>query len=247
MNPVASHRCGGAPAIAFDLDGTLFDSEPFGHRVAFNRAFVELGMRVHWDLDTYGRLLAIAGGRRRVERHLIEGGWLPDAAVEASALAHRRKTELFLDLASTGHIPPRPGVVRLLHELREGGVDLHVVTTGSASWVHSLLTATFGSETFGLVITGDDVLEPKPSPEAYHQLARRAGVEPSHLVVVEDSTNGLAAARAADLTCVMVTNPYTGTGPFPGAAMVRPGFEGLDADTILQLTPCQSWRAIRSV
>lgn len=66
-----AHRIG----VVFDVDGTLVDSERDGHRVAFNLAFEEAGLDYRWDVDTYGRLLGITGGRRRLERFLREDGW----------------------------------------------------------------------------------------------------------------------------------------------------------------------------
>ena len=53
-------------AVVFDVDGTLVDSERDGHRVAFNTAFEEAGLGDRWDVPTYGKLLHIAGGAKRL-------------------------------------------------------------------------------------------------------------------------------------------------------------------------------------
>lgn len=53
-------------AVIFDVDGTLVDSERDGHRVAFNEAFEEAGLTDYWDVDTYGQLLKITGGTKRL-------------------------------------------------------------------------------------------------------------------------------------------------------------------------------------
>jgi HAD superfamily hydrolase (TIGR01509 family) len=144
-----------------------------------------------------------------------------------------------LELALAGGIPPRAGVRRLVRQLREAGVDLHVATTGSGRWVHPLLDATFGGETFELVITAEDVLDLKPAPEVYLHVLRGSGLAAQHAVAVEDSSSGLRAARSAGLACAVVANDYTTGGPFPGAAMVCRGFDELAADTLLDLLPCQ--------
>jgi HAD superfamily hydrolase (TIGR01509 family) len=138
---------------------------------------------------------------------------------------HQRTTDMFVELALSGRIAPRPGVVRLLRRLSQAGAELHVATTGPARWVRPLLASTFGPDTFDIVITGDDVVEPKPSPEAYRQVLAGANLDPGHLVAVEDSGDGFAAARGAGLACVP-----------------RTGFEALDAESLLSLTPCQKWR-----
>jgi beta-phosphoglucomutase-like phosphatase (HAD superfamily) len=123
-------------------------------------------------------------------------------------------------------------------------VELHVATTGRARWVRPLLSSTFG-DTFDIVVTGDDVLELKPSPEAYRQVMAATGLDPGHLVAVEDSLNGVMSARSAGLPCVVVPSPLGDPGPFPGASLVCSGFEGLAAERLLSLMHCQ--RAPRSL
>jgi HAD superfamily hydrolase (TIGR01509 family) len=236
------HRCADRVAVAFDVDGTLFDSEPEGHRLAFNAAFAELGVDVRWDLDTYASLLAVPGGRRRIEHYLIcRGTPLPEAR-DIAARVHARKTELFVELALAGRIPTRPGVERLVRQLLAAGVELHVVTTGNAKWVRPLLGAAFGAGTFDIVITAEDVLELKPSPEAYLHMLAGTGLDRSHVVAIEDSAVGLASARAAGLACLVVRDSYAGHGPFPGAGLICAGFDELTAGIVLDVVPCQARR-----
>jgi HAD superfamily hydrolase (TIGR01509 family) len=230
-------------AVAFDVDGTLFDSEPEGHRVAFNAAFAELGVDVQWDLDTYANLLAVPGGRRRIEHYLICCGTGLQDARDTAVRVHERKTELIVELALAGRIPTRPGVEQLVRQLLDAGAELHVVTTGSARWVRPLLTATFGVGTFDIVITAEDVLELKPSPEAYLHVLQGSGLDPRHVVAIEDSAVGLASARAAGLTCLVVRDSYAGHGPFPGAALICSGFEELTAEIVLGAMPCRARRS----
>ena len=65
-------------ALIFDCDGVLVDTERDGHRVAFNQAFQEFGLSLHWDIALYGRLLKqVAGGRERLHQYFDEVGW-PD-------------------------------------------------------------------------------------------------------------------------------------------------------------------------
>lgn len=239
--------CGHRTGVVFDVDGTLVDSERDGHRVAFNEAFEEAGLDVRWDVETYGRLLSITGGRRRVERFLREDGWDPLTAQVVAGQVHERKTELFVEMAVGGRISPRPGIGRLLCRLFDAGIELHVATTGSARWVHPLLRASFGENTFGVVVTGEDVRELKPAPDAYLRVLAQTGLDPGHVVAVEDSPAGLAAARAAGLACVVVTNPYPcDSSPldsrFAGAALIRSGFDELSAGDILRAIPASSRR-----
>jgi HAD superfamily hydrolase (TIGR01509 family) len=214
-------------AVIFDVDGTLAETERDGHRPAFNRAFTEHGLTHSWDVPTYGRLLAVTGGRRRIAGFLAEHGH-PDPDTVAAAV-HRTKTEHFVEWVRTGPVAPRPGLPELVDDLRRAGVRLAVATTGRRAWVTPLLDRLFPAGTFEIVVTGDDVTQLKPDPEAYLRTLDHLGAPAGTVLAVEDSAPGLAAARAAGLPCLVVTNDYTAHGPFPGAATVVDGFAGLDA------------------
>jgi phosphoglycolate phosphatase-like HAD superfamily hydrolase len=59
-------------ALIFDVDGTLADTERDGHRVSFNRAFKDAGLDWDWDVDLYGKLLSVTGGKERIKYYLDE-------------------------------------------------------------------------------------------------------------------------------------------------------------------------------
>ena len=211
-------------AVIFDVDGTLVDSERDGHRVAFNRAFAEFDLPYRWDDETYGRLLAVTGGQRRLHGFLAGQG--VDAAERDTLVPrlHARKNELFLSLITAGEVPARPGTLRLLDELAGAGVTVGVATTGSRAWVEPLLDRHFGLARFAAVVTGDDVSDAKPHPEAYLVALRRLAAGPGTTVAVEDSDNGVLSARAAGLRVAAVTNDYTADQALPEAAVVLDGF-----------------------
>lgn len=211
-------------AVIFDVDGLLVDSERDGHRVAFNEAFAAHGLPYHWDEDHYGELLATTGGERRLHRFLTGQGHPEDEAAALAKALHGTKTETFRELCVRGRIPPRPGVQRLLDELEHAGVALAVATTGTRSWVEPLLEHAFGLDRFAVVLTGTEVTDRKPDPAVYHAALDRLGLGPADVVALEDSANGLAAARAAEVPCLIVTNDYTAGQDFGGAWLVVDAF-----------------------
>ncbi|PVZ13149.1 HAD-IA family hydrolase [Actinomycetospora cinnamomea] len=213
-------------AVVFDVDGTLADTERDGHRVAFNDAFAAHGVDLHWDVERYGELLEITGGRPRIEADLRAHG-LDDPAALAAAV-HRTKTELFADVARRGAIAPRPGVRELVEDLRTHGVRIAVATTGQRAWVEPLIAHLLGAGTAEVVVCGDDVAELKPDPEAYLLALDRLCLEAGEVVAVEDSGPGLRAACAAGLATVVVTNGYTAGHDLSGAALVRDAFDEPD-------------------
>ena len=211
-------------AVVFDVDGTLVDSERDGHRVAFNQAFADFDLPYRWDDDVYGRLLRVTGGQRRIDGYLAEQGVAEDERSRLAPALHRHKTEILKAMVADGKIEPRPGVVRLLDELVEGGCRLAVATTGSRGWVDQLLERVLPGAAFELVVTGDEVAGRKPDPEAYLTVLRRLGTTVGDTVAVEDSHEGLAAAKAAGLACVVVTNGYTADHDLSAADLVLDGF-----------------------
>lgn len=209
-------------AAVFDVDGTLVDSERDGHRVAFNLAFEEAGLPDRWDVATYGRLLQVTGGRRRLAAWFRERGAPAERAAALATRLHRRKTAILTGLIADGRITARPGVVQLLDELEAAGVRLHVATTGSRAWVEPLLDRLFGPR-FGTVLTGSEVSDLKPDPAVYRRVVAATGSDPATVVAVEDSANGLRSASGAGLSCVVVPTDYTEDDDFTGAALVAGG------------------------
>jgi HAD superfamily hydrolase (TIGR01509 family) len=214
----------GLEAIVFDVDGTLVDSERDGHRVAFNRAFEEAGMPDRWGVEKYGELLAVTGGDRRLKAYFDERGVADDDGLELARRLHARKTELFVEMARGGEISARPGVCDLLSRLERAGVRLAVATTGKGTWVHPLLERAFGAGRFEVVVTADEAPKLKPDPSAHLLAVADLGLPASAAPVIEDSLNGLRAAKAAGLACVIVVNDYTRKQDFAGADLVLDGF-----------------------
>lgn len=210
--------------VIFDVDGTLVDSERDGHRVAFNEAFAAAGLPYRWQVDEYGKLLRVAGGRQRIAAYLGGHGYPPAEADRLARRLHADKTARFRDRVRQGKVPARPGVRRYVAALRAAGVRLAVATTGTRAWVEPLLRGLFEPDTFEVVVTGTEVPALKPDPAAYLETLSQLDVAADRALAVEDSQNGLRAALAAGLRCVVVTNDYTRDQDFTGAQAVLSEF-----------------------
>lgn len=215
----------GLQAVIFDVDGTIADTERYGHRVAFNLAFEGLGLPYRWDEEPYGTLLELPGGEQRLDKYLRAQGLLPAEAAPLAAQLQARKQELFLSLLQDGAVPLRAGVARLMDELAAEGISLAVATTGGRIWVLELLDRLLGEGRSGrlvTVVTGEDVSvrNRKPHPEAYQIALQRLGCRPSAAVAIEDANVGLRAAKAAHLACLVTTNSYTTGHDFSQADLV---------------------------
>jgi HAD superfamily hydrolase (TIGR01509 family) len=109
-----------------------------------------------------------------------------------------------------------------------------IASSAHADVIAATLAATGLSDVFGVVVSSDEVAHGKPAPDVYLEVARRLGVAPSSALVVEDSRNGVLAAKAAGMTVVLV--PNASVPPAPGAAeaadLVLPRLADLDPDAI---------------
>lgn len=213
-------------AAIFDVDGTLVDSERNGHRVAFNLAFERSGLPYRWDEQLYGELLHVTGGQRRIDGYLAEQGRSDAERAELVPALHERKTAILQALVADGAIDVRPGVTRLLTDLAgTAGCALAVATTGSRGWVLPLLGRLLPATAWDVVVAGDDVVHRKPDPEVFLLALAKLGLAgPGHAVVIEDSAEGLAAAKAAGLACAVVVNGYTADHDLSEADLVLDGF-----------------------
>ncbi|MFD8418634.1 HAD-IA family hydrolase [Streptomyces sp. NPDC059466] len=217
------------PALVFDCDGVLADTERHGHLPAFNQTFEEFGLPVRWSDQEYARKVKVGGGKERMRALLtpefVAAAGLPadPAALEERVLDwHRRKTEIYTGIIRSGRIPPRPGVRRVAAEAYEAGWTLAVASTSAEASVRSVLELAMGSELathFG-VFAGDVVRRKKPAPDIYALAVRRLGLGSEPVVAVEDSRNGMLSALGAGLVCAVTTSAYTGEEDFTGASLV---------------------------
>ncbi len=202
-------------ALIFDCDGVLVDTERDAHRVGFNKAFAEFGIDAEWSVELYARLLLTAGGKERMKVYFDEFGWPEDKVAEYGgkdeliAALHKEKTRITSEIVYD--LPVRPGVLRIIDEAIAAGVRLGVCTTSNPKFIDAVLDL-FGTERkarFEFVHAGDVVSRKKPDPEIYELAKRSLGLPPERCVVIEDSRNGLLAAKGAGFPCLITTSTYT--------------------------------------
>jgi beta-phosphoglucomutase-like phosphatase (HAD superfamily) len=196
------------PALIFDCDGVLADTERYGHLPAFNATFREFGLPVQWSEEDYGRLLQIAGGKERMASSMLTPGFVAAAGLPADpaglaaevARWHRRKTEIYTAMVADGNLPARPGIQRIIAAAQDAGWKMAVcIDLGRAS-VRAILENAAGPERaarFDLVLAGDVVAHKKPAPTSTCSRSSGSVWIQGQVLVIEDSRNGLEAATGA--------------------------------------------------
>ena len=241
-------------AVFFDQDGVIIDTERDGHRVSFNMTFKEFGFTDEWSVDYYHELLQIAGGKERMKHHLLTRGFSkpvpPEQVDDLIKEMHKRKTAIFVDLIETGKLPLRPGIHRFMKEAMQAGLKIGVCTTSNEQAAKAITGKILSDIKFEIVLAGDVVKNKKPDPEIYNLALSQTGLKPEEVVVVEDSKNGVIAAKAAKAHVVVTTNYYTekedvGSGdiivtclgdPTGEKGQLKKGGKGLKFDGVLHIS-----------
>lgn len=212
-------------ALIFDCDGVLVETERDGHRVAFNQTFAAKGYGFEWDDVLYKELVKIGGGKERMKHFFDRTSW-PVGTSDKDALVkelHQLKTDYYTRIIESGELPLRPGVARLVDEAVAAGVKLAVCSTSNERAVHTVVERLLGPERkvkFDVILAGDVVSKKKPDPEIYTLVLDRLHLKPAECVVVEDSRNGLLAAKGAGMYCLVTTNGYTEEEDFREADLI---------------------------
>jgi len=217
------------PALIFDCDGVLADTERYGHLPAFNETFAHFAIPVHWSDAEYAQKVLIGGGKERMASLLtpefVAVNNLPtddDGRKAMLAQWHRHKTAAYTDMVAAGKMPARPGIARIVEEAAAAGWQLAVASTSAEPSVRAVLEHAVGKDRAAdfAVFAGDIVPAKKPDPAIYQLAVKSLGVQTDQVIVVEDSSNGLRAALGAGLACVVTVSTYTVDEDFTGAALV---------------------------
>jgi HAD superfamily hydrolase (TIGR01509 family) len=217
--------------LIFDCDGVLADTERDGHLVAFNRMWREYGVNWQWDLAQYASKVKIGGGKERMASLGRDADFRAVYDVPASedewwatvAGWHKRKSEIYKEMIAAGALPGRPGVKRISEEALAAGWQLAVCSTSSLSSVRAVVDHVMGkalAAKFAGIFAGDMAKAKKPDPAIYLLALEKLQLSPAECVVVEDSRNGLLAATAAGLRCIITVNDLTRDEDFREAALV---------------------------
>ncbi len=185
-------------AVIFDMDGVIVDSEPW-HEQAFCDVLRDLG----WG-DTHGLRFADYVGRRDHDLWLDFIARNRPAQTLDELLALKRNRMLGLLRREQ---PVFPGLPELVEQL-SSRCPLGLASGSERPIVEAVLELGKLRDCFRVTISGNDVTNGKPAPDIFLETARRLGVAPQDCWVIEDSKPGVAAALAAGMRVIAVTNTH---------------------------------------
>ncbi|PGY14806.1 HAD family hydrolase [Bacillus cereus] len=185
-------------AIIFDFDGLIVDTETIWFH-SFRDAVREYGGEL--PLEEFAKCIGTTDEvlyaylkeqlKEKFNEHALRG--------KVTTL-HKEKMKM---------PKARDGVKEYLEEAKELGLKIALASSSSREWIVRFLEELQIRDYFELIKTREDVEKVKPDPALYKVTIEELGIEPSEAVVFEDSLNGLKAAVAAGLKCVVVPNDVT--------------------------------------
>jgi HAD superfamily hydrolase (TIGR01509 family) len=216
--------------LIFDCDGVLADTELFGHLVAFNEMWRNLGVRWQWSPQQYAEKLKIGGGKERMASLFGDADFrklfhVPESEEDRKALIalwHKEKTAIYQRIISSGAIPARSGIKRIAEAALAAGWKLAVASTSARPSVDAVLTHVVGETSAKrfTVLAGEIVNAKKPAPDIYVLATEKLGIAPENCVAIEDSRNGLLSAHSARIRVLATTSWFTKDEDFSEAHLV---------------------------
>lgn len=214
-------------ALIFDFDGLVVDTET-PHYESWQQLYQEHGHDL--SLETYVQCVGSTIQRFDPIQHLEE---LVGTALEPTDLQAEHRARVDTALAERDTLP---GVRERIAEASEVGLKLAIASSSSSDWIDPWLARLELTEYFHVVRTRDHVSEAKPSPELFVTAASMLEVEPEEALVFEDSHNGLQAALAASIPCVVIPNQITKHSDFSGAHLALESMAEASLAEILERT-----------
>lgn len=225
-------------ALIFDVDGTLADTEQYGHLAACNQAFAELGFPIEWSWTEFMGMLHIPGNATRMRQALKKlDPSLPEAELDLVIAELTRLKERFYIEKCLPNVALRPGVRPLIEAAVKRNLRLAIVSVSNEPQIEALLHHRL-AEFVGCFnpILGK-YAGPKTAPDSplYRRCLAELGTAAAETLVIEDSESGFQAAHRAGLPCAVIYNHYTFGQNFTGAALVANSLETFDLDQLAAL------------
>ncbi|MEA4936015.1 MAG: HAD family hydrolase [Paludibacter sp.] len=211
--------------IIFDMDGVIIDSEPI-HHACEKEIFDLLGIHVPEEVHN-----TFVGSTDEIMwSRIAEEHGLPMDEVESII---QLKQRLYLEyLEQEQYLQPIPNIMELIEELNNNFL-LVLASSSPHEQIDYILENLDLKQYFTSIISGEDVVKGKPSPEIFLLAAKSAGVKPELCVVIEDSYNGIIAAKNARMKCIAYYNPNSGNQDLSKADIVVSSFKEISVAMLL--------------
>jgi beta-phosphoglucomutase family hydrolase len=189
-------------AVIFDMDGVIIDSEPIYFKIERD-LFDELGLDVSQkEHESFVGMTMEGLWEKMTDEYQLE------ETIEDLTKLH--KDSVFKYMSEAKELPIVEYIKELIEELRNRKIKLAVASSSPKKLIEIILTKFNLQDSFDLIISGEEVEKGKPAPDIFTEAAYRLDINPNDCVVIEDSSNGVKAAKAAMMKCIGFQNINSG-------------------------------------
>jgi HAD superfamily hydrolase (TIGR01509 family) len=213
--------------VIFDMDGVIVDTEPV-HRYAYYKQFEELDIEV-----TEAMYTSFTGFSTRNTFQTLKEQFQLTHEVEDLI---QRKRNIFNDAFDTKEdLELLDGVRTLIEDLHQNGIQLILASSASKVTIDRVFTRFGLHDFFTHIVSGEDFPKSKPHPAIFEHAASLSTAPKENCIVIEDSTNGVRAAKAAGIYCVGYVSEHSKDQHLDDADLVINHFKELTAEVIRTL------------
>ena len=213
-------------AVIFDMDGVLIDSEPF-HLVVNEKIFANLGINL--DEDEYQTFIGTT--HNDMWTTIKERYNLPQSVPELVDM----QVSGNINYIKNEEIEAIEGVPDLLSEIAFENIKIGIASSSPTEVIRLVINKLRISNYFSAIVGGEELKRGKPAPDIFLQAAKLLNSEPADCIIIEDSENGVLAAKAAGMKCVGFKNPNTGNQDLKKADLIVDNYDSLNVRTLRNL------------
>ena len=210
--------------VIFDMDGVIVDSEPVYFKID-KQMFEELKIDVSFEEHC-----SYVGAS---SQNMWDAIRKKHGIADRSAELMRKEHGLYMEyLIHANDLQPIDGVIELINDLHESNFKLVLASSSRMEIINIILDKFELLDLFTVRISGSELAHSKPHPEIFLRAAQLIQSEPKECIVIEDSKNGVAAARAAGMKCIGFLNPSSGDQNLTSADLIIRSFGEVNANLI---------------
>jgi HAD superfamily hydrolase (TIGR01509 family) len=212
-------------AVIFDMDGVIIDSEPMHHK-AYHNMFNEVGISVSRELyESFTGQSTL-----NICKRLCDNFKLNESPETLVAIKRKHYKQFFDTNSSFGLID---GVLDLIKNYHENQLTLVLGSSAAMSSINMIFERFNLNQYFKAKLSGADLKASKPHPEIFEKAAKASGFNKNECMVIEDSTNGIEAAKSAGIYCVGFDSFHSKNQDYSKANKVITNFEDIYFDKIV--------------
>lgn len=188
-------------AVIFDMDGVIIDSEPIHFEVDM-QTMKDLGCNISAEeLEKY-----VGTTNEYIFTHIKKNYKIRESVEEII----NYRSEMAKNKVIQANLEPIEGIRELLNDLKNNNIPVAIASSSPRDFIDVVVSKFNLQDYFEYIVSGEEVENGKPAPDVYIETAKRLGISPWNCTVIEDSKNGVLAAKAAEMKCIAFQNINSG-------------------------------------